>query len=307
MVTIRPADEAQTAAWLTEYEIRVTRWFDAYAYGRAAAGRVGIWERRPERLLARLEEDGDGIGHIMAVRHPDGSAGTFPDAVVIYDVWVRPEFRRQGYGRVLVDHVREWAEAAGAPVLAVSVWGNDPGVAGLFARFPLRSQRMVKPVTDEPLPADAGWSFRPLQAGQEYEEWQHREIVGFAADLANSGSISPDRALGVAAAEYAELLRQQLETPGYSFWVLEAEGEPVAEIWLHHSDGLSFVYGVEVRPEARGKGYGRAAMLVGEEAARAAGDGYIGLNVFGHNDVAIRLYESLGYDVVDQIRSIDLA
>jgi ribosomal protein S18 acetylase RimI-like enzyme len=36
------------------------------------------------------------------------------------------------------------------------------------------------------------------------------------------------------------------------------------------------------------------------------GDHRLGLNVFGHNDVARNLYESLGYQTVDQSRSRDL-
>ena len=38
-----------------------------------------------------------------------------------------------------------------------------------------------------------------------------------------------------------------------------------------------------------------------------AGHSYLGLNVFGHNTVAIRLYESLGYVRLDQSRSITVA
>jgi ribosomal protein S18 acetylase RimI-like enzyme len=47
-------------------------------------------------------------------------------------------------------------------------------------------------------------------------------------------------------------------------------------------------------------------MILGEQATLAAGDTYLGLNVFGHNDVAIGLYESMGYRAYDHGRSIEL-
>ena len=53
---------------------------------------------------------------------------------------------------------------------------------------------------------------------------------------------------------------------------------------------------IEIRPEFRRRGYGRAVMLLAEEVARTHGAEYLGLNVFGHNPNARALYESLGYE-----------
>jgi ribosomal protein S18 acetylase RimI-like enzyme len=44
-------------------------------------------------------------------------------------------------------------------------------------------------------------------------------------------------------------------------------------------------------------------MLAGERATLDAGDTYLGLNVFGHNTAAIRLYDSMGYVTVEQVRT----
>ena len=78
------------------------------------------------------------------------------------------------------------------------------------------------------------------------------------------------------------------------------DGGPVGHLWLRHhrQPGLSYVYDVEVAEEHRGRGYGRAAMLVAEVLTRNAGDGELGLHVFGPNAVARRLYLSLGYQVL---------
>ena len=85
----------------------------------------------------------------------------------------------------------------------------------------------------------------------------------------------------------------------------DTDRRAVATIWLkpQFAPAMSWVYSVETRPEHRGRGYGYAAMLAGERATLEAGDTHLGLNVFGHNTVAIRLYDRMGYAVVEQVRT----
>ncbi len=59
-----------------------------------------------------------------------------------------------------------------------------------------------------------------------------------------------------------------------------------------------WVWEVVVDEQHRGRGLGRAAMLLAEEQARAAGAVELGLNVFGYNTVARALYESLAYETL---------
>jgi ribosomal protein S18 acetylase RimI-like enzyme len=105
-----------------------------------------------------------------------------------------------------------------------------------------------------------------------------------------------------------QLLPDGVHTPGHTFWTIFQGEAEVATNWLchRHEPNASFVYAVESHEAFRGKGYGRAAMIVGEHASLAAGDTHIGLNVFGHNDGAIALYKRLGYRPFDDYRSIDL-
>ena len=44
---------------------------------------------------------------------------------------------------------------------------------------------------------------------------------------------------------------------------------------------------------------------MGEQAARAAGDTHLGLNVFRHNSIAIGLYRSMGYRGYNDLRSAE--
>jgi hypothetical protein len=63
----------------------------------------------------------------------------------------------------------------------------------------------------------------------------------------------------------------------------------------------AYLFDIELVPEARGRGLGRATMLAAEQTARSLGATRMGLNVFGHNTVAARLYDSLGYLVVGEV------
>lgn len=78
-----------------------------------------------------------------------------------------------------------------------------------------------------------------------------------------------------------------------------ADGTPVGILWIGVMDAPSnawWVFDVEVSPDFRGRGYGRAAMQLAETSAHELGAESLGLNVFGFNTVARGLYESLGYE-----------
>jgi ribosomal protein S18 acetylase RimI-like enzyme len=80
------------------------------------------------------------------------------------------------------------------------------------------------------------------------------------------------------------------------FDVLDGE-EVIGLLWLGRlAPGTWYVMDIEIREQFRGRGYGRATMLLAEDAAREHGAAHLGLNVFGHNPTARSLYESLGYE-----------
>jgi ribosomal protein S18 acetylase RimI-like enzyme len=88
--------------------------------------------------------------------------------------------------------------------------------------------------------------------------------------------------------------------PGHAVFHVIARGAgSIGYLWIgpDTSDdaGAWWVWDIEVSDAHRGRGYGRAAMLLGEHHARAQGATTLGLNVFGFNTTARGLYESLGY------------
>lgn len=136
----------------------------------------------------------------------------------------------------------------------------------------------------------------------EYAEWESRSIRTYAEDLAKARDVPLEVALERSGTQFAELLPQGLDTAGtWLMRVLDEGGEPVGVLWLgphRERAGVLYVYDVEIDEPHRGRGLGRAAMLAAEQLVRESGAREIGLNVFGFNEPAKRLYDSLGYRVI---------
>lgn len=82
----------------------------------------------------------------------------------------------------------------------------------------------------------------------------------------------------------------------------DAGGEPdvMAPYSRLEAPGSYYVCGIALVPEARGQGLGTALMEIGRAAARERGLPTLSLLVFEQNAGAVRLYERLGYRVVDR-------
>jgi ribosomal protein S18 acetylase RimI-like enzyme len=123
--------------------------------------------------------------------------------------------------------------------------------------------------------------------------------AGYAAKVAESGSMPPDKAREKARQDMARALPDGLGSPGQFIYRVLAAGDPVGWLWLGAAaddPAMAWVNQVEIDPAYQGRSYGRQAMLLAEQEARAHGMTSIGLNVHGQNAVARALYESLGYD-----------
>jgi ribosomal protein S18 acetylase RimI-like enzyme len=132
------------------------------------------------------------------------------------------------------------------------------------------------------------------------EHWQER----FAGNIAPARGLSPDEAVIQARKDFAELLPDGIDTEHQLLFVAESDGERVGALWLstRSPDGAAagWIFEIEVDEAQRGKGYGRAIMLLAEQECARRGIDAIRLNVFGANTTARNLYESLGYDVLFQ-------
>jgi len=144
-------------------------------------------------------------------------------------------------------------------------------------------------------------TLRPMTQA-EYDAFVVDELESYAENIARSSGMPIDAARERAHKQHEELLPQDLATPGHSFSIaLDETGRAVGRLWLgphpQRAD-VAYVYDIEIDEADRGKGMGRATMLAAEDLVRRQGRSEIGLNVFGFNDRARALYDSLGYGVV---------
>jgi ribosomal protein S18 acetylase RimI-like enzyme len=134
----------------------------------------------------------------------------------------------------------------------------------------------------------------------EFPGWRDRAAESFAAGVGPARGLAPDDALKLAYEETDKLLPDGPATEDHTVWVAWHADAPVGSLWISTGPRVPFIFGIEVAAEQRGKGYGRAIMLAGEDECRRLGYSQLGLNVFGNNATAIGLYESLGYAVISQ-------
>ncbi|MER5864342.1 GNAT family N-acetyltransferase [Kitasatospora sp. NPDC002040] len=195
-----------------------------------------------------------------------------------------------------------WCAEQGAQRVSVRLVDGP----GQFAHYPVRGQNRIRTAAERPeLPV--GLTVRRLTE-QEYPAWYEAEQAAYVADIVRAGALTPEQAGEKSDQDFARLLPQGYLTPGHAFYAMEAEGEVIGTGWVNHGflPGVTFGFSLEVHPQHRGKGYGRAAMAVGEWATRQGGDEAMMFNVFGGNEVAMGLYDATGFAVLEEFRSIDL-
>jgi ribosomal protein S18 acetylase RimI-like enzyme len=136
---------------------------------------------------------------------------------------------------------------------------------------------------------------------EEYADFRERSEVSYAAAIAASRAVSLPEARRQAAEDHDRLLPEGVRTPGHYLWTAYEGNEALGDLWLHvetKPDGPhAFGYGIEVRPELRRRGYGRAIAAAAEQKCREMNVVSIGLTVFGPNRAAQSLYEDLGFEV----------
>jgi ribosomal protein S18 acetylase RimI-like enzyme len=160
--------------------------------------------------------------------------------------------------------------------------------------FPARLRAAGGEAKDERL------ALRPMTEA-EFSNWRARILPDYAAAYVRAGVWSTGEADRRAARLIGNLLPAGVETPGMLLLSADAlHGGPVGMVWLvldRPRPGAAWIYNIEIFPDHRGQGYGRALLAAAEERSRAQGAAEIGLNVFGANTVARSLYESAGYEI----------
>jgi len=287
--------------WHEDFERRLRASYTAAGLSADAAERmlqdvragIGDW------TVAEITDAGTHVGYVaVAVADDNGTL-----ASRIGDLRVNAPHAGQGHEQAARDWAEAWCAERGARRLDIRL--TEPA-GELFGDYHVRGQLRTRRISSPPEPID-GITARPMTQA-EYPEWLASEKVAYVGDIVRAGALSPEEAVRKSDRDFAKLIPEGLATPDNTFLVLEAVGERVGTGWLKHGHlpGVTYGYSLHIQEEHRGKGYGRAAMAAGEQATLAADDVALMFTVWGGNEVAMNLYTSAGYQVVEENRSIGL-
>lgn len=147
----------------------------------------------------------------------------------------------------------------------------------------------------------------------EFKKFLEYSVPEYAREKMKGEGLSQEAATKLAEDSFAELLPNGLLSENqFLFSIVEAAdgASVVGSLWFarkqNGSKSYAYIYDIVLATEVRGKGFGKLAMQLLESEVKRQGLASIGLHVFGHNQVAIKLYEKSGYRVINQIMVKDL-
>jgi ribosomal protein S18 acetylase RimI-like enzyme len=239
-----------------------------------------------DALRARIEEEigrGNGI--------PAGTIPFTPHAKKVLELSLRAS-RALGHDYIGTEHILiglvDEYEGVAARIL------REQGVRDPDVRSTVRT--LLEGRTPRPPRAVRLRAMMPDEFA-EYLDWV---VDDYAGELERNGKATGDAAVAASRASFDGLLPDGVETEGQTLLIAEDEDEVrrVGLLWFGPSTddaSMAWIYDITVDEDRRGEGWGRAIMRAFEGEARARGYARVGLNVYADNQVARRLYESLGY------------
>lgn len=136
----------------------------------------------------------------------------------------------------------------------------------------------------------------------DFQAWKQMAVDEYFTERVRAGNDGPDSP-DHSRIEFESLLPYgRLTKNNYIFSIVdEKQGSRKVGILWYAADAPDlprdtlFLYDIRIDEGMRGKGYGKATMLLLEQRAKELGKKRIALHVFAHNERAHRLYEELGY------------
>jgi len=146
----------------------------------------------------------------------------------------------------------------------------------------------------------------------DYDHWEPRSRADYAKEKMKANRLTEAEAQQIAENDFKRILPNGLQTKdNFLYSIQDAQKNKVGYIWFAargaSDNKKAFIYDIVVESDYRGKGYGKAAMLLLEEEVKKVGLTEIGLHVFGYNSVAVGLYKSLGYETTDLVMAKTLS
>lgn len=145
----------------------------------------------------------------------------------------------------------------------------------------------------------------------EYDDYYKESLQSLVNELARAYDLSEGEALEIARKSFEKLLPEgHPAAPDQFLYVIEESRRTIGVLWFgikrDRQVPEAYIWDIFIKPEFRGKGFGKQALLALEEEVKSLGLFRISLNVFGHNDVAQRMYKRLAYRTVSNAMAKNL-
>ena len=138
---------------------------------------------------------------------------------------------------------------------------------------------------------------------QEFTDYLEFLIADYSKDYAQIKEVSIEEARSQTELQIEVLLPNGYVTPDVFICFVQNDDQNIGHIWYIHEKRkqYAFLADIEIFPDHRNKGFGTLALEKLEKEVDSLGFKAIILHVFKHNLPAQRLYEKLGYSVIQEI------
>lgn len=203
---------------------------------------------------------------------------------------VHPQFRRLGFGRMLLSHAMLHACVQSARRLDLWAYNGSAWSASVAEQFGFRPVRRLLHLRRRvggsvSAPCVSGATIRPFQPGADEESWLALNSRIFAQHPENGSWTMDDLRLRITQAWFHpdDLL------------MLEVGGELAGFCWLKITGRVGEIYVIGVTPELQGRGLGCALLAASFSRLSARGADTARIYVDESNERAVALYRSFGF------------
>jgi ribosomal protein S18 acetylase RimI-like enzyme len=197
---------------------------------------------------------------------------------------VHPSYRRQGVFRALVAAARDVCrEHNSESLILVFDHRSDAAIAfaeAIGARHDFSEHNMRLEHSHALPQIERRLDFRKADLG---------DAPAIAAIVAKDFGADPD--------ELRQSVERNMRSPIYQYYIAALDLEPIGTLNVQNLGGQAYIYGFVVRPEQRGRGYGKEILARAIEDIVAARPQPVFLEVETENDPAFGLYRSFGFEV----------
>lgn len=219
---------------------------------------------------------------------------------------VHPEYRQQGVFKTLSELVvAEWKRRNSGSMLLLSDRKSNYGqkfIKRIGAQYKHSEYEMYfKENKLEPLQRQlCGITFRKATNG-DAPEIARQNAIYFNDEFKNCKYNPNDNEIEIISAEAIIqnegmiLPEEEEEKRGMTIYIAEKDQQIIGKVHLQLNLKIGGIYGLGVLPEHRGKGFGRAILIMAIEKLKESNASEIMLQVATENSNALNLYKSCGF------------